>query len=191
MQRNLFFVILSLSAAVGCGGSRPPAPSDAPANAPDPSIGTGADAGQPDAGPPASAPDAGTTPPDCSANAPFDARCFDPGTPSVAVTQSEAPQCAAFLPVNVPKPALFTRAFPGPGMGLWSCGAVPDGDGHLGVCMYSDPGYPADGTTTRVMTAGGDTLATLAGTVVRSGDHGFLTLHSAIDYGQAEALEGW
>ena len=187
----LLFVILSLFVAVGCGASRPPTQSSASSGpaATDPSSGAGADAGQPDAGT-ASAPDAGT-PPDCSASAPFDARCFDPGAPSVAVTQSDAAQCAAFLPVTVPEPVLFTKSFLGPSMGTVNCGAVPDGDGHLGVCMYSDPGYPADGSRTQVMTADGATLATLPGTVVLSEQHGFLTLLGAVDYGQSDILTGW
>jgi len=185
VQRNLFFVIFSLIAVAGCGGSRSPVQSTAAAAppAPEPPAGTstGAGAVQPDAGPP----------PDCSANAPFDARCFDPGAPSVTVTQSDAAQCAAFLPVTIPEPVLFTRTFLGPGMGVWNCGATPDGDGHLGVCMYSDFAVPADGSTTRVMTADGATLATLPGQIVRSEQHGFLTLLGAVDYGQSTILTGW
>jgi len=109
----------------------------------------------------------------------------------VTVTQSDAAQCAAFLPVTIPEPVLFTRTFLGPGMGVWNCGATPDGDGHLGVCMYSDLAGPADGSTTRVMTADGTELATLPGQVVRSDEHGFLTLLSAVDYGQSTVLTGW
>jgi hypothetical protein len=109
----------------------------------------------------------------------------------VTVTQSDAAQCAAFLPIAVPEPVLFTTTFPGPSMGIGSCGAVPDGDGHLGVCMYSDAVFSADGTSTRVMTAGGDTLATFSGTVIRTGPHGFLSILSAVDWGQSESLAGW
>ncbi|MFL5409308.1 MAG: hypothetical protein ACJ79O_26095, partial [Myxococcales bacterium] len=192
VQRNLFFVIVSLFALAGCGGSGSPAHSSAAASpqGADPSIGTGADAGQPDAGPTADAPDAGPAV-DCSANAPFDARCFDPGTPSVAVTQSDAAQCAPFLPIAVPKPVLFTKTFLGPAIGTGNCGAVADGDGHLGVCMYSDPGFPADGTRTEVMAADGTILATLPGGVRLSGPHGFLTEHTPVDYGQLDTLSAW
>ncbi|MFL5290755.1 MAG: hypothetical protein ACJ79U_04485 [Myxococcales bacterium] len=192
VQRNLFFVIVSLFALAGCGGSGSPAHSSAAASPQgvDPSIGTGADAGQPDAGPTADAPDAGPAV-DCSANAPFDARCFDPGTPSVAVTQSDAAQCAPFLPIAVPKPVLFTKTFLGPAIGTGNCGAVADGDGHLGVCMYSDPGFPADGTRTEVMGADGTILATLPGGVRLSGPHGFLTEHTPVDYGQLDTVSAW
>src|SRR3954463_170899 len=192
VQRNLFFVIVSLFAVAGCGGSGSPAHSSAAASPQgvDPSIGTGADAGQPDAGPTADAPDAGPAV-DCSANAPFDARCFDPGTPSIAVTQSDAAQCAPFLPIAVPKPVLFTKTFLGPSIGTGNCGAIADGDGHLGVCMYSDPGYPADGTRTEVMAADGTILATLPGGVRLSGPHGFLTEHTPVDYGQLDTLSAW
>jgi hypothetical protein len=86
---------------------------------------------------------------------------------------------------------LFTKTFVGPSIGTGNCGAVADGDGHLGVCMYGDPGYPADGTRTEVIAADGTILAALPGGVRLSGPHGFLTEHTPVEYGQLDTLSGW
>ena len=191
-----FFATLTMLVALGCGAPKGQPGSGAAASLPNPdptqpATSTGADAGQPDAGTPAAPPDAGS-PPDCSANASFDSRCFDPGTPSVAISTSDAPQCAALVPVTAPEPTLFTLKLPAVGQGVWACGAVPDGDGHLGACTYSDnsPG-PSDGSGTTVLGPGDVVLARLAGRVRKAQPHGFLTEHDGVDYGQVSTLFGW
>ena len=195
MNRS-FCAILSIVVAVGCGGPRsstesgasapPPTSTPTTTTATDPSTGAGnASSGPPDAGPPPAAPD-------CSPNAPLDASCFDPGTPAVAISQSDAPQCAAFLPVAVPEPVLFTMMISGaPGtMGIGDI--VPDGDGHLGIGTFTAPAYPGQQTaSTIVMAPGGKTLFSLPGVVTRSTTHGFLTEVSALEYGQVDTLSAW
>ncbi len=166
-----------------------------------------ADAGAPDAGtiggglPDAGATDAGTAdagaadaglPPDCLLDAGFDARCLDAGTASITVTPSGAARCQALLPIRVPQPLGFTKTIGQFGGGIWSCGALADGDGNLGVCIEHEPDSPADGRHTEVLaTDDGRTLVSLGGGPVRSQTHGLVAESMAVDYGQSTILSGW